>query len=207
MSFSALRGQLNGVKKQEILSYKDYHRSYFNADTQKLLEELKNKNVYYLFEDIIDNSVNKNLEGFLGEMYQMVDLFASECIQIAKNVSDIYGLKIKNWTDLALKCFDPFLFNLISVVLMEKIRTGTKIKERDVYNHLEQKVNEENYYTIGVCFNSIYQSRNSLTHIQIQDLNGVRKYKPFSQYQLKKIKESILFQFKKGLTALEKEIP
>ncbi len=207
MKFSELRDSLK-TEIKELESMNDYHTSYFKSSIQSLRQQIADKNVYHLYGDILGHPVEKDLEAFLNNFYKTADNYASDCIDIAYHVKHIYGLKVKNWTDSALKCFDTMLLKIINDILKEKIiQRASLLKERDVYNHLQEKPTDTNYYVIGVCFNAIYEERNSFTHVQIEEKEGVRKYRPISNKKYKDSRNFILEQFKKGLDAVYEEVP
>ena len=119
--------------------------------------------------------------------------------------TNIYGATIKTWTNSALKCFDVFLIKLINDYRKEKIKKGGRQpKERDVYDHLIKK--KGNQKEIGIAFQTIYQQRNSFTHVQYEVKEGLRSSKKWSNSKYNLARDVILDQFEKGLVALSKEI-
>ena len=131
-----------------------------------------------MFQDLINKDLEINIRSYLNERekYQLANDFALECIEPAFYKTNIHGARIKEWTSSALKCFDVFLIKLINDYLKEKIRkSGAKLKERDVYTHLMNK--GEQYYEIGIAFQTIYQTRNDFTHIQYETKDGYRHLK------------------------------
>ena len=188
MSFSKLREQIT-TDLERIDSIQDYQRIYLSKEVLRSLEQLNKKFVEHLFEDLINEGLNINIRAFLSDNYK----------------SNIHGARIKTWTNSALKCFDLFLIKLINDYLKEKIKkSGTKPKERDVYDHLINKGG--NHYEVGIAFQTIYQQRNEFTHIQYERKEGIRSTKRWSRSKYDFARDLILKQFEKGLNALIKEI-
>lgn len=180
-----------------------YQVQYLSADHFKNIDAIRDRCVYHLFEDLAKLKTKQDFNQFLGnEYYYPANEFAQDCVQIAFHSSTIYGRMIRPWTDAALKCFDNFLIQYIHEVLQEKvIKTGSGLKETDVYWHLIGRGGVES--EIGTSFKSIYESRNSFTHVQYEDEEGRRKYRPWSAKKYSREKELILSQFEKGLKNLE----
>lgn len=204
MSYSDLRTKIK-PEIDEVHSTQDYYKTYFNSEHHSKLNELHGKYIYHLFNDLSGVDIHKDFNSFLNNFYGIADEYAKDCVQSAYNTSHIHGIKIKNWTDSALKCFDCMLMKLVNDILNEKIVSTSNIKERDIYQHLILK--NGNLYTIGRSFDNIYKQRNIFTHVQIQDINGVRRPKSISVKNFNAAKTFILEQFNKGLKALYNEIP
>lgn len=202
MSFTSLRTQINSAVKPD--STHDYIYSYFNSEHQSKLTILDDKYIYHLYSDLIGTDIRTDFKPFLKEFYKTADEYAKDCVLTAFLTTHIHGMKIKNWTDSALKCFDCLLIRLISDVLKEQLN-DKNIKERDVYDHLIKKGG--NLYTIGMAFDIIYKERNKFTHVQIVDSDGVRRPQSYSNKKYKIAKDLILNQFNRGLNALILEIP
>ncbi len=202
MKFSELRDNL-AKQSAPIVSLAEFQLQYLNADHRQNIEAIKDKCVYHLFEDIAKLKTVHDFEKYLGHsFYRSSNEFAVDCAEIAFYSEHIFGKKIKHWTDSALKCFDNFLIRYINVVLQEKISRSSKdLKERDVYTHLILKGGVD--YEVGIAFESIYQTRNEFTHVQVEEADGVRKPIQWSNKMYNKKKELILEQFKKGLENLE----
>ena len=206
MSFSQLRAQISS-ELDTIQSIQDYKRVYLSSDVIRSIEQLNEKFVEHLFQDLINKDLEINIRSYLNERekYQLANDFALECIEPAFYKTNIHGARIKEWTSSALKCFDVFLIKLINDYLKEKIRkSGAKLKERDVYTHLMNK--GEQYYEIGIAFQTIYQTRNDFTHIQYETKDGYRHLKKWSRSKYDSSRDLILEQFEKALNALVKEI-
>jgi hypothetical protein len=206
MSFSKLRAQIT-TDLERIDSIQAYQRIYLSKEVVRSLEQLNKKFVEHLLEDLINEGLNINIRAFLSEneKYSDANDFALECIEPAFYKSNIHGARIKNWTNSALKCFDIFLIKLINDYQKEKIKkSGTKPKERDVYDHLISKGG--NYYEVGIAFQAIYQQRNEFTHIQFEPIEGIRSTKRWSRSKYDFARDLILQQFEKALNALIKEI-
>lgn len=206
MSFSQLRAQISS-DLDKIQSIQDYKRVYLSSDVIRSIEQLNKKFVEHLFQDLINRELDVNIRTYLKERdaYQIANDYALECIEPAFYKTNIHGARIKEWTSSALKCFDIFLIRLINDYLNEKIKkSGSKLKERDVYTHLINK--GEHYYEIGISFQTIYQKRNDFTHIQYETKDGYRYLKKWSRSKYDISRDLILSQFEKALNALVKEI-
>lgn len=206
MSFSKLRAEITSGL-DNIQTIQDYKRVYLSSDVIRSIDQLNKKFVEHLFQDLINKDNDANIRAFLNERnnYSIANDFALECIEPAFYKTNIHGARIKSWTNSALKCFDIFLIKLINDYLEEKIRkSGVKLKESDVYRHLINK--GEHFCDIGIAFQTIYQTRNSFTHIQLESKDGHRHFKKWSKSSYDRARDLILAQFEKGLIALMKEI-
>ena len=206
MSFSQLRAQMSS-DLDKIQSLQDYKRVYLSSDVIRSIEQLNKKFIEHLFQDLINKELDVNIRAFLNERdkYKLANEFALECIEPAFFKTNIYGAKIKAWTNSALKCFDVFLIKLINDYLNERInKSSSKLKERDVYTHLIKK--GESFYEIGMAFQTIYQTRNSFTHIQYETKDGFRHLRKGSKNRYDSSRDLILTQFEKALNALVEEI-
>ena len=204
MSFSKLRAQIT-TNLDRIDSIQDYQRNYLTADVIQSIEQLNKKFVEHLLYDLTNSKKVVELRSYLSNNYRDANDYALECIEPAFYKTNIYGARIKTWTNSALKCFDIFLIKLINEHNREKIKkSGRQLKERDVYNHLIQ--NKGNRYEIGIAFQTIYQQRSSFTHVQFETKDGVRSTKRWSNSKYNFARDLILEQFEKGLNALIKEM-
>lgn len=205
MKWSELRNEMNATLN-EVNSSNDYIKNYLSAPVQDRISQLNEKFVAYLYGDLIEKEMDKDIESFLGKGYFNANEYAKACITTAFRCKDVYGLKIIGWTDSALKCFDNFLLALIQEKLKETIiSTSDKGVERQKYQHLIKKGGD--YYDIGIGLDVIYQQRNEFTHVEVIDSsNGMRKQVPVSNRNFKIKKAIILENFKKSLLALEKLI-
>ena len=204
MSFSKLRAQIT-TNLDRIDSIQDYQRNYLTADVIQSIEQLNKKFVEHLLYDLTNSKKVVELRSYLSNNYRDANDYALECIEPAFYKTNIYGARIKTWTNSALKCFDIFLIKLINEHSREKIKkSGRQLKERDVYNHLIQ--NKGNRYEIGIAFQTIYQQRSSFTHVQFETKDGVRSTKRWSNSKYNFARDLILEQFEKGLNALIKEM-
>jgi hypothetical protein len=205
MSYSNLKSQLQGQLEGQINSTEDYYKTYFNTDHTLKIKALTDRYIYHLYNDLAMLVTKHDLNSFLGKFYKNSDENAKECVQIAYLTKDIYGRNIRNWTDSALKSFDFILIKLINGLLGEKIPKPKGIPfETDVYEFLISK--EGDLYEIGIAFQSIYQSRNSFTHVQIEESDGVRIPRQWSNKKYLREKELILDQFNKAINQLEIEL-
>ena len=204
MSFSKLREQIT-TDLNRIDSIQDYQRNYLSADVIQSIEQLNKKFVEHLLYDLTNSKKDVEVRSYLSDNYRDANDYALECIEPAFYKTNIYGARIKTWTNSALKCFDIFLIKLINEHKREKIKkSGRQLKERDVYNHLIQ--NKGNQYEIGIAFQTIYQQRSSFTHVQFETKDGVRSTKRWSNSKYNFARDLILEQFEKGLNALIKEM-
>ena len=204
MSFSKLREQIT-TDLDRIDSIQDYQRNYLSADVIQSIEQLNKKFVEHLLYDLTNSKKGVEVRKYLSNNYRDANDYALECIEPAFYKTNIYGARIKTWTNSALKCFDIFLIKLINEHKREKIKkSGRLFKERDVYNHLIE--NKGNQYEIGIAFQTIYQQRSSFTHVQFETKDGVRSTKRWSNSKYNFARDLILEQFEKGLNALIKEM-
>ena len=206
MSFSQLRAQISS-ELDKIQSIQDYKRVYLRSDVLRSIDQLKKQFVEHLFQDLINQDLDVNIRTYLKEResYKLANDFALECIEPAFYKTNIHGARIKEWTSSALKCFDIFLIKLINEYLNEKIKkSGSQLKERDVYTHLVNK--GEHYYEIGIAFQTIYQTRNDFTHIQYETKDGFRHLKRWSRSKYDSSRDLILAQFEKALNVLVNEM-
>ena len=182
MSFTSLRTKINSGGSA-INSTQDYITAYFNSALQSKLSALDDKYVYHLYNDLSETEITVDLKLFLKEFYNIANEYAKDSVHTALLKKDIHGMRIKNWTDSALKCFDCLLIRFVSDVLNEKLN-DKNIKERDVYDHLIKKGG--NLCTVGTAFEIIYKERNKFTHVQIVDYDGVRRPQQYSSKKYKK---------------------
>lgn len=203
MKYTDLRESLE--PKTSVTNLEEYYVSYFSRPLHEAITAMDGKFVYHLYSDLTGAQIEKDLETFLGALYRNSDFYAKDCIELALKSEHLYGMRIKGWTDSALKCFDGFLLVLIQDVLKEKIASRKDVGlERHKYHHLIDKGGE--YALIGVGFDTVYQQRNELTHVEIVEDNGVRRQRPISGKRMKKYKEIILESFHRALSELEKKI-
>lgn len=204
MRFTELREEINN-SLEEVNSLQDYISVYLTTPIKNRIDELEDKFVEHLFEDLIQKKLEINISTYVGGSYRAANEFAKDCVVTAFWAQDLYGYKIKSWTDSALKCFDNLLLVLIQERLNETIAKRLDVgQERQKYRHLMEKGGD--YNEIGAGFDAIYQQRSSFYHIELIDDNGKRVQKPLSKKNIRKAKELILSLFKKSLLALEKII-
>lgn len=198
MKFSDQKSEINANTGSRTLP--EYQFDYLHTQTKPDIEAIRNKCIYHLTEDITKLKFELNIEAFLGDQfYRSSNDFAYDCLEITFYINNIYGSKIKPWTESALKCFDNFLIRYINNYKKELIQKRTsQAKETDVYEHLIKNGGIES--DIGVAFQSIYQSRNSFMHIQVEERDGIRRPIKWTGKRYNKERDLILFQFKKGLT-------
>jgi hypothetical protein len=204
MSFSKLREQIT-TDLDRIDSIQDYQRIYLSKEVIQSIEQLNKKFIEHLLKDLVNSDQGIEIRSFLSDKYHDANDYALECIEPAFYKTNIHGARIKTWTNSALKCFDVFLIKLINDYQKERIKkSGKYLKERDVYDHLIKK--EGSLYEIGIAFQTIYQQRNSFTHVQFETKDGIRSTKRWSNSKYNITRDLILAQFEKGLNALIKEI-
>jgi hypothetical protein len=203
MKYSDLRESLQPTAS--VTSLDEYYVSYFSKPLQDAITAIDGKYVYHLYSDLSGIEIGKDLEAFLGGSYRNADAYAKDCVQVALNAEHLYGMRIKGWTDSALKCFDGFLLVLIQDILKEKIVSRRDVGlERHKYHHLIDKGGE--YAVIGVGFDTVYQQRNELTHVEIVEDNGNRRQRPMSRKRMNRYKAIIMESFQRALSELEKKI-
>jgi hypothetical protein len=190
-----------------ISNHRDYNKTYLTEDMRGKMEALENRYLYHLFSDLISNDVTKDLKAYLGGgAYSNADEYARDCVQTAYVSKSLYGLRIRGWTASALSCFDNFVLSYIKNELKEKVKKHPNYKEeRWKYWHLIERGGGD--LEIGTCFDTIYQQRNKMFHVEFEDDNGERRQRPLSNKELKKKKEIILENFEKSLKLIEKKIP
>lgn len=202
MSFSDQRRKIN-LQLAQVYSVQEYHREYLTENVINWIDQLAGEYIVHLYNDLLGENTKHDLKAFLNESYTTSNEHAKNCISIAITIDHLYGAKVKDWTNSSLPAFDNFLINLIQDKLKEKIvkSKSDKLYESDIYLHLIGKGGV--YETIGVAFQSIYQKRNELMHIQVEDKDGLRRQIKWGAKKYKQAKELIIFQFKVALKALD----
>ncbi len=200
MKFSEQKSVLES--KSIVFSPADYQYQYLSSALKTSIDAIRDKCVYHLYSDLTQTETDEDYKTFLGsDFYRTSNEFARDCLEVAFYAKHIYGGKIRAWTDSALKCFDSFLIRYINKYKKELIpKSYTGIKESDVYRFLIKKGGDE--YEIGIAFQSIYRKRNEFAHVQIEESDGIRRSRKWSNKQYNRSKENILEHFKKGLTHL-----
>jgi hypothetical protein len=206
MKYSDIRKEIESGLVN-VSNHRDYHKTYLTEDMRFKMDALENRFLYHLFSDLISQDVTKDLREYLGGgAYSNADEFARDCVQSAYLSKLLYGLRIRGWTASALSCFDNFILTYIYNHLNEPIKSYPRISdERYKYHHLINKGGEDSI--IGTCFDTIYQQRNEMFHIEIVNEKGERKQRPLNSRKLKLMKEIILENFEKSLKLIEKKIP
>ncbi len=201
MSFTSTRTKMNSFSGAPTA---EYQLQYMAKEVRDILNDLNNKFLEYLTEDLIDESFNSELKDWLTQSYYpSSNEYAKECLEHCLNVKHLYGRKLKPWTDAALKCYDNFLLKHIQVDREESIMKISKdMKERDVYNHLIQLGGT--LQDIGQAFNNIYQTRNEFQHIQmLDDKSGNRIPKRMTNSAINQKRDLIIGWFKEALGNLK----
>lgn len=197
MRFTELR---ESVEATQVQSVHEYHQIYLNKDILSSLEGLNGEYLRHLFSDLIQKSVEKDLNSILAGSYRNTNEYAKDCVEMALYVAHLHGRKVKAWTDAALKCFDGVLLCFIQDTLKETIE-GKSGKEREKYQHLIAKGG--GYARIGSGFDIAYQQRNEFTHVEFIDKDGRRHQKPLSNKRMKRMRDVILSNLSSALQELE----
>ena len=201
MSFTSTRTKMNSFSGAPTA---EYQLQYMAKEVRDLLNDLNNKFLDYLTDDLVENSFNTELKDWLTQSYYpSSNEYAKECLEQCLSVKHLYGRKIKPWTDAALKCYDNFLLKYIQVDRGETIKKISKdMKERDVYNHLVDLGGT--LQDIGQAFNNIYQTRSEFQHIQtLDDKNGYRIPKRMTNSAINQKRDLIIGWFKEALGNLK----
>jgi hypothetical protein len=176
-------------------------------EVRDLLNDLNNKFLEYLTDDIVGDSFNVEIKEWLTQSYYpSSNEYAKECLESCLTVNHLFGRNLKPWTDAALKCYDNFLLKHIQVDRGETIKKTTKdLKERDVYNHLVELGGT--LQDIGQAFNNIYQVRNEFHHVQVvDDASGNRIPKRMTNKAYNQKRDLIVGWFKDALGNLKEII-
>jgi hypothetical protein len=182
----------------------EYQIQYMAKEVRDILNDLNNKFLEYLTDDLAGDSFNSELKDWLTQSYYpSSNEYAKECLEHCLNVKHLYGRKLKPWTDAALKCYDNFLLKHIQVDRGETIKKVTKqLKERDVYSHLVELGGT--LQDIGQAFHNIYETRNGFHHVQVvDDASGNRIPKRTTNSTYNQKRDSIIGWFKEALGNLK----
>jgi hypothetical protein len=207
MSFSSQRDRI-ATQLGQVGSAADYYMKYLTTEHRGYFNSLEGRYVEQLLSDLIEHEVSKDIKGFLGKKYDDAKEHAKSCYEQIAHPKDLYTYKIQQWTESARHCFDGFLIVLIEEKLGETIRHyghGGLGEDRSEYEHLRKKGG--NLKVIGDAFTKIYKKRSAMTHIKKTDAaTGKRYIQTISKRELQQIKTEVLYEFKIGLSALDKEI-
>ena len=204
MSFTSTRTKMNSFSGAPTA---EYQLQYMAKEVRDLLNDLNNKFLEYLMNDLVDNGFQIELKEWLTQSYySSSNEYAKECLEHCLTVNHLYGRKLKPWTDSALKCYDNFLLKHIQVDRGETIKKISKdLKERDVYNHLVELGGT--LQEIGQAFNNIYQTRNEFHHIQyVDDASGNRIPRRMTNSAYNQKRDLIVGWFKEALNNLKEII-
>lgn len=201
MSFTSTRTKMNSFSGAPTA---EYQLQYMAKEVRDILNDLNNKFLEYLTNDLVGDSFNAEIKDWLTQSYYpSSNEYAKECLEHCLTVKHLYGRKLKPWTDAALKCYDNFLLKHIQVDRGESIKKTTKqLKERDVYSHLVELGGT--LQDIGQAFHNIYETRNGFHHVQVvDDASGNRIPKRMTNctYNLKR--DEIIGWFKEALGHLK----
>ena len=197
MSFTSTRTKMNSFSGAPTA---DYQLQYMAKEVRDILNDLNNKFLEYLTNDLLENGFQIELKEWLTQSYYpSSNEYAKECLERCLTVNHLFGRNLKPWTDAALKCYDNFLLKHIQVDRGETIKKTTKdLKERDVYNHLVELGGT--LQDIGQAFNNIYQERNEFHHVQVvDDASGNRIPKKMTNKSYNQKRDSIIGWFKEAL--------
>jgi hypothetical protein len=176
-------------------------------EVRDLLNDLNNKFLEYLTNDLVDNGFQTELKEWLTQSYySSSNEYAKECLEHCLTVNHLYGRKLKPWTDAALKCYDNFLLKHIQEDRGETIKNATKqLKEREVYSHLVELGGT--LQDIGQAFHNIYETRNGFHHIQyVDDASGNRIPRRMTNSAYNQKRDLIVGWFKEALGNLKEII-
>jgi hypothetical protein len=201
MSFTSTRTKMNSFSGAPTA---EYQLQYMAKEVRDILNDLNNKFLEYLTDDLASDSFNSELKDWLTQSYYpSSNEYAKECLEHCLTVKHLYGRKLKPWTDAALKCYDNFLLKHIQVDRGESIKKTTKqLKERDVYSHLVELGGT--LQDIGQAFHNIYETRNGFHHVQVvDDASGNRIPKRMTNSTYNQKRDEIIGWFKEALGHLK----
>ena len=201
MSFTSTRTKMNSFSGAPTA---EYQLQYMAKEVRDVLNDLNNKFLEYLTNDLVGDSFNAEIKDWLTQSYYpSSNEYAKECLENCLTVKHLYGRKLKPWTDAALKCYDNFLLKHIQVDRGETIKKTTKqLKERDVYSHLVELGGA--LQDIGQAFHNIYETRNGFHHVQVvDDASGNRIPKRMTNSTYNHKRDLIIGWFKEALGNLK----
>jgi len=201
MKYTDVRKDIKS-KLSEEFTLNEFYDDYLSDERADKYRNLSDKFIEALYEDLNGKELDFDVQEFLSGQYRNSNEYAKDCVLIAYPSHKMYGLRVKGWTDSALKAFDSFLLIYIQEYLKEEIMGSGK--ERDKYQHLIERGGED--LLIGQSFDTIYQQRNAFTHVEFKDENGVRKQRPLSKKRMKGMRNIIFEQFAIALNNLELEL-
>ena len=204
MSFTSTRSKMNSFSGAPTA---EYQLQYMAKEVRDLLNDLNNKFLEYLTNDLVDDGFQIEVKVWLTQSYYpSSNEYAKECLERCLTVNHLFGRNLKPWTDAALKCYDNFLLKHIQVDRGETIKKISKdLKERDVYNHLVELGGT--LQDIGQAFNNIYQTRNGFHHIQyVDDASGNRIPRRMTNSAYNQKRDLIVGWFKDALGNLKEII-
>jgi len=204
MSFTATRSKMQSFSGSVTA---EYQLRYMSQELVDLLSTLNNKYVEHLTSDLTKEQVNYEFRGYLtNTYYSSSNDHARDCLELCPRIDEIYGRRIKPWTDSALKCFDNFLLKYIQVDRNERIKPHPHVgDERQVYWHLIDLGGE--LQEIGQAFDAIYQIRNEFQHIQMVDQgSGTRIPRRMNNRDSNAKRDQILMFLSAAISLLMKKI-
>jgi hypothetical protein len=204
MSFTSQRANL-ADQLNIAHEVQGYEKTYLSKEVQSVLDDLGGYFIGKLYNDLLGAETTNDLKAFLNDFYKHANDYAKECLLIAIHPSHIFGKRLKSWTDHSLHAFDCFLIKLINEKMGKAIpaKKPGKIYETDTYSFLLDQGGD--LQDIGQSFQSIYQYRNQMTHIQYHDdADGKRKIVHWEGRKFRQAKEVILSQYKIALRLLDK---
>ena len=203
MRFTQMRSQLEQSVAVEI---PDYQLKYLATEVRNLMQSIGDRYVEHLTADIVQKENIPDYKDYLGSSsYAHSNGFAREAISVCPYAREIYGMKIRSWTDHTLKCYDNLLIHFIQHTLGEKIyKQRTDVYETDVYQHLIKKGGQ--LAEIGEQFNFIYQIRSRFQHVQVEDFNGIRKVRTMSNKEYNRSRDMIIQWFQYTLALIHERL-
>jgi hypothetical protein len=199
MKFTELRKSVDALSDAKQGAF---HRQYLSTEYQVSLERLQERYLAFLTEDLLDAPLSVDLKQWLSpNYYRSSNEHARDCLELCFEVAQLYGRRIKPWTDSALKCYDNFLLKHIQEDRKEQLgQPGARVRERDVYAHLMAL--GAAYQEIGQAFHNIYQLRNQFQHIQVRDERGHLVPQRQSQAGYNRQRDQILAWFREALRGM-----
>lgn len=196
MSFSALKQQQLAADNDWPIA--SYFKAYFDPEKALTLIALKDKMLDHLYADVAEQEPPFVFKQLLHDDHTTCELSAQDCLKLTLYKKNLFYRDIKNWTEHALKAFDPFLIRYIQEVLNEIVPcNGTWVKETTIYEYLIAKGGGAQ--EIGEHFKYVYQYRSNMYHVHRADHNGKITIQKLSAKKLKAIQQNILSSFQKAL--------
>ena len=149
MKYTDVRKDIKS-KLSEEFTLNEFYDDYLSDERADRYRNLSDKFIEALYEDLNGKELDFDVQEFLSGQYRNSNEYAKDCVLIAYPSHKMYGLRVKGWTDSALKAFDSFLLIYIQEYLKEEIMGSGK--ERDKYQHLIERGGED--LLIGQSFDN-----------------------------------------------------